>query len=63
MSAVLIVRAKLRDYFPAADGRGNPRQWFALQQAPEGRPVDVIAGPFSTQRELLAQVEVWRESK
>ena len=54
-----IQRAPLRDYFPCADGTGNPKQWFVLdtkQESCDGLPL-CVAGPFNTQREAFTAAE------
>jgi hypothetical protein len=57
--AFIIQRARLRRYFPGADGRANPLQWFVLDPAYEscdGTPM-CIAGPFRKQREAFAAAD------
>ena len=51
--AYVIQKARLRRFFPGADGRANPWQWFVLDSAYETDSGDIVcvAGPFDTKRE------------
>ena len=54
-----IQRAPLRRYFPCADGRANPLQWFVLDSAYETSDGAAlcIGGPFTRKREAEAFAE------